>query len=141
MADAERRPAVLVQANDKSPFEEWLGGIRDKTTRSKILRQIDKLTRNPGTQKYLQGIAELKIDLGRGYRVYCALLDQKTLVILIGGGDKSSQRQDIESARQLWRDFEESDCSEAALRLWSATPSLSGDRPSEADQSRADAGE
>jgi putative addiction module killer protein len=128
MSDGERRLAVLVQTNGKAPFEEWLQGIRDKTTRLKILRQIDKLTRDLGTQKHLKGIAELKIDLGPGYRVYFALLDQKTLVVLIGGGDKSSQSKDIENAGRMWKEFEDSGHAEAALRLWNAPPPTTEDK-------------
>ncbi len=120
MSETERRLAVLVQPNNKSPLEEWLRGLRDKPTRLKILRQIDKLRRGLGVQKNLKNIAELKIDLGPGYRVYYALLDANTLVVLIGGGDKSSQSKDIETARQLWQAFEDSGHTEAALRTWNA---------------------
>jgi len=114
MSQVERRIAVLIQENNKSPVEEWLRDIRDKPTRLKILRQIDKLRRELGVQKNLNGVTELKIDLGPGYRVYYALLGQKTLVVLIGGGDKSSQSKDIASARQLWKAFEEGGYAEAA---------------------------
>lgn len=106
MDDAERRLVMLVQANDKCPVEEWLDGVRDKVTRARVIRQIDKLSRGLGVQKGLQGVAELKIDIGPGYRVYYAFLDQKTLVVLIGGGDKSSQSRDIAQARRLWAEFE-----------------------------------
>ncbi len=121
MSEAERRLAVLIQANGKSPLEEWLRGLRDKPTRLRVLRQIDKLRRDLGVQKSLKDVSELKIDLGPGYRVYYALLDQNTVVVLIGGGDKSSQSKDIESARQLWKAFENGGHTEAALRAWAGT--------------------
>ncbi len=136
MSETERRLAVLVQANDKSPMEEWLRGLRDKSKRLKILRQIDKLRRDLGVQKHLKDVAELKIDLGPGYRVYYALLDQKTLVVLIGGGDKSSQSKDIESARHLWKAFEDSGHAAAALRVWNAVPTA--EEPKTDDQSAED---
>ncbi len=117
-SDAERKLAMLVQSNGKCPVEEWLRGIRDKATRLKIERQMDKLSRGLGTQKGLGSVSELKIDLGPGYRVYYALLDQKTLVVLIGGGDKSDQSRNITQAKQLWKDFEDSGHSETALRSW-----------------------
>lgn len=115
---AERRLLMLVLDNDKCPIEEWLGGIRDKPTRARIERQIDKLSRDLGVQRGLQGMAELKIDFGPGYRVYYGFLNQKTVVVLIGGGDKSGQAQDIADARQLWSGFVKGGASEAALRVW-----------------------
>ncbi len=121
MSEAERSLAVLIQANGKSPLEEWLRGLRDKPTRLRVLRQIDKLRRDLGVQKSLKDVSELKIDLGPGYRVYYALLDQNTVVVLIGGGDKSSQSKDIESARQRWEAFENGGHAEAALRAWAGT--------------------
>ena len=127
MTDGERKLVVLVLADGKSPLEEWLRGLRDKPTRLKILRQIDKLRRDLGVQKSLKGIAELKIDLGPGYRVYYAILDPKTLVVLIGGGDKSRQSKDIAAARRLWEDFEDGGHSEAALRAWNETRPVAED--------------
>ncbi len=118
MSDIEREIVVLVQANCKSLVEDWLRGIRDKVTRAKIERQIDKLSRGRGEQKNLKSVSELKIDLGPGYRVYYHLLDGNTLVVLIGGGDKSSQSKDIENARQLRKEFVDGGYSESALRSW-----------------------
>ena len=115
---AERKLVMLVLDNGKCPLQEWLGAVRDKPTRARIQRQIDKLSRNLGIQKGIQGIAELKIDFGPGYRVYYGFLDAKTVVVLIGGGDKSSQSKDIADARRLWADFTKGGASEAALRAW-----------------------
>lgn len=115
---AERKLLMLVLDNGKCPLQEWLAAIRDKPTRARIQRQIDKLSRSLGSQKGLQGIAELKIDFGPGYRVYYGFLGEKTLVVLIGGGGKSSQSKDIADARRLWADFTKGGASEAALRAW-----------------------
>lgn len=139
--EGEQRLAVLVLADGKSPLEEWLRGFRDKPTRLRLLRQIDKLRRDLGTQKSLNGIAELKIDLGPGYRVYYAPLDPETLIVLIGGGDKSTQSKDIASARRLWKDFMESGHSETALRAWSgAQPSAANAPAKDAAADGEDAG-
>ena len=118
MSDVRRTLVVLVQANGKSPVKEWLRGIRDKVTRAKIERQINKLARGLGVQKRLQGVSELKIDFGPGYRVYYALLEQGVIVVLIGGGDKSSQNRDIAAAKQLWKDLVGGGHSGAALGTW-----------------------
>lgn len=117
----ERKLVVLVLVGGSSPLENWIRGLRDKPTRLKILRQIDKLRRGLGDQKNLNGISELKIDLGPGYRVYYALLNRNTFVVLLGGGDKSSQSKDITAARQLWKDFEDGGHMESSLRAWNET--------------------
>ena len=118
MRNTERTLLMLKLDNGESPLEEWLDKLRDKTTRARIERQIDKLSRDIGVQKGLQGIAELKIDFGPGYRVYYGFLDQKTIVVLIGGGSKSSQKKDIADARQLWAAFTEGNAERDMLSAW-----------------------
>jgi putative addiction module killer protein len=118
IGDTERTLLVLLQDNDKSLVEEWLGKIRDKTTLVKIVFQIDKLSRGLGLTKNVKVVSELKIDLGPGYRVYYALLDADTIVVLIGGGSKKTQSRDIQDAQNLWDAFVKSDRPEAALRAW-----------------------
>ena len=112
------RLLMLVKENNKCEIEEWLRKMRDKQARAIVLRNIDKLSRGLGNQKSLQGISELKIDYATGYRVYYAFLDGQTVVVLIGGGDKSSQKDDIKSAKEIWDDFNKSGQPEAALRDW-----------------------
>ena len=118
MRNSERQVAMLVLENGKCPLDDWLDKIRDKPTRARIERQIDKLSRGIGDQKSLQEISELRLDFGPGYRVYYGLLNQKTFVVLLGGGDKSNQTQDIRLARQRWEEFQRSGISKAALRAW-----------------------
>lgn len=133
----ERRIAALVQPNGKCPVEEWLRSLRDKSTRAKVERQIDKLARGQGWQKNLKGVAELKIDLGPGYRVYYGLLDHQTVVVLLGGGDKSRQSQDIENAKQLWKDFEDAGRAETALRFWNEDPQSENEDPQSEGESKS----
>lgn len=109
---------VLLLEADKSPVEEWLDDIRDKTTLAKIVFQIDKLSRNLGFTKNVKGICELKIDIGPGYRVYYVIHDAETLVVLIGGGSKKMQTKDIQEAQRLWASFVEEGRPETALREW-----------------------
>ena len=137
----DRKLVVLVLVGGSSPIEEWVRGLRDKSTRLKILRQIDKLRRGLGDQKNLSGISELKIDLGPGYRVYYALLNRNTLVVLLGGGDKSSQSKDIAAARQFWKDFEDGGHAEASLRTWSETQIPSEEAAPEAENASSETGE
>ena len=62
---------------------------------------------NPGTHRHLtDGISELKIDVGPGYRVYYTIRGTR-LLLLVAGGDKSTQRRDVEKAIRLARNYEE----------------------------------
>ncbi|MBB1092096.1 type II toxin-antitoxin system RelE/ParE family toxin [Rhodopseudomonas palustris] len=93
----------------KTPeFERWLRNLRDTRARVKILLRIDRLELgNPGDVAPVgDGVSELRIHYGPGYRVYFVQRGTE-LVILLCGGDKSSQAADIASARQLAEDLED----------------------------------
>jgi len=89
-------------------YREWLDRLRDQAGRARILVRVDRLIHgNPGDHRNLQGgVSELKIDFGPGYRVYYTQRGDHLLLLLIGG-DKSSQAKDIAKAQQLAKDFEE----------------------------------
>lgn len=88
---------------DKKPFKEWLDGLKDIKARQKIRIRLDRVRLgNLGNNRALgDGVFELKIDYGPGYRVYYAL-DGKAVVLLLLGGDKSTQREDVEQAKVYW---------------------------------------
>lgn len=83
-------------------------GLKDLTGRARVLMRVDRLIHgNPGAHRNLtEGVSELKIDVGPGYRVYYALRGDVLLLLLIGG-DKSSQQRDIARALELNRSFTE----------------------------------
>jgi putative addiction module killer protein len=83
-------------------FAKWLDGLSDIQTRSRILARIERLADgNPGDVKPVgEGISELRIDCGPGYRVYY-LPRRRELVILLAGGDKRTQARDIKTAIRL----------------------------------------
>ena len=83
-------------------FSNWLDGLKDIQGRARIQARIERLASgNPGMHRNLKlGVSELKIDVGPGYRVYYTQR-QNVLIILLCGGDKSSQPADIELAYQL----------------------------------------
>ncbi|MDM7950061.1 type II toxin-antitoxin system RelE/ParE family toxin [Hydrogenophaga sp.] len=85
-------------------YRDWINALRDRTTRARIQVRVDRLVHgNPGQVRRLtEGVSELKIDVGPGYRVYYTERNGE-LIILLAGGDKSSQRQDIEAALELAR--------------------------------------
>lgn len=88
------------------PFEEWLGSLRDQKARAIIRTRIGRVRLgNLGSCEPVgAGVLELKIDYGPGYRVYFGQVGAK-LVILLCGGDKSSQSEDIRRAIEYWEDY------------------------------------
>lgn len=87
-------------------YLEWINGLRDRVGRARIRVRVDRLVHgNPGKHRNLRsGISELKIDIGPGYRVYYTERDDE-LIILLAGGDKSTQQQDIKLAVELARNL------------------------------------
>lgn len=90
-----------------SSFDAWLRGLRDRGAKARIEVRIRRLSLgNPGQFRALKGgINELKIDYGPGYRVYYTIKG-KTLVLLLCGGDKSSQSKDIRLAAEISASWE-----------------------------------
>lgn len=91
----------------KKPFKEWLDGLKDVFGRAKIRIRLDRARLgNLGDNRSVgEGVRELRIDYGPGYRVYFAL-DGTRVVLLLLGGDKSSQERDIARAREYWREYQ-----------------------------------
>ncbi|WP_198937210.1 type II toxin-antitoxin system RelE/ParE family toxin [Herbaspirillum camelliae] len=90
----------------REPVSEWLDQLRDKVAQARIrirLRQVQ--AGNFGDCEAVgDGVIELRVHVGAGYRVYCGQ-HGKTLVILLCGGDKRSQQGDIRLARQYWEEW------------------------------------
>jgi len=93
-------------ANDKNPFRRWLSGIRDSRTRARIQARLDRLeVGNFGDCEPVgKGVSELRLHFGAGYRVYFGK-DGDNIVLLLLGGDKSSQTDDIKTAKEYWSDY------------------------------------
>ena len=93
-------------ADGRRPFWDWLFALKDKQARRVLLNRVERFMEgNPGQWRSIgNGVCELKISLGPGYRIYYGEVD-KTLVILLCGGDKSSQQRDIEKAYHYWADY------------------------------------
>lgn len=91
--------------NNDIPFEEWLYSLRDAGTKHRILARLRRVEQgNYGDHKRFSGLVELRCDFGKGYRIYCGE-DGEKLVILLIGGDKSSQEKDIKKAISYWEDY------------------------------------
>lgn len=91
----------------RTPIAEWLRRIGDVSTRSRIVARLDRLCVGLlGDWKSIGGgIYELRIDAGPGYRVYYAR-DGAAIILLLCGGDKSSQLRDIGRAHDYWKDYQ-----------------------------------
>jgi putative addiction module killer protein len=89
-------------------FRSWIDALRDRAGRARVLVRVDRLAHgNPGKHRNLTGgISELKIDFGPGYRVYYTQHGSR-LLLLLAGGDKSSQSKDIALAVRLAKSFKE----------------------------------
>ncbi len=97
----------MTEIRETETFSTWLRGLRDTAARARIAVRIRRLAfGNPGDVRPVgEGISELRIHYGPGYRVYYAQRGS-TLLILLCGGDKSTQDKDIEAAKKLAKETE-----------------------------------
>ena len=94
----------------KAPFSEWLKDLRDRQARARILTRFNRVRLgNFGDCKSLgDGVFELRMTFGPGYRVYFGR-EGEQVILLLCGGDKSTQDQDIEKAKAAWTDYRSKD--------------------------------
>jgi putative addiction module killer protein len=92
----------VYQVEKTELFDSWLAALADQKAVAKIVSRIERLEMgNPGDVEPVgDGISEMKIDYGPGYRVYYKRIG-KTVVVLLCAGDKSTQRKDIKRAKEL----------------------------------------
>ena len=95
-----------VTLGGRVPFLEWIDKLRDRSARTRIRVQLDRLlTGNFGDHKSLgHGLHELRIHYGPGYRIYYGLEGQ-ALILLLCGGNKATQQSDIRLAANYWQDY------------------------------------
>ncbi|MBI4685229.1 MAG: type II toxin-antitoxin system RelE/ParE family toxin [Nitrospirae bacterium] len=95
-----------IAENGKIPFKKWLENVKDIHARAKIRVALDRVRMgNFGHARSVgEGVHELKIDYGPGYRVYYALAGDEIILLLLGG-DKASQSKDIVRAKEYWKKF------------------------------------
>ena len=93
-------------ASGDDPYQLWLDALKDLKGRVAIQRRVDRVERgNFGDHKFCKdGVWELRINLGPGYRVYYAL-EERNVVLLLCGGSKRNQSADIKDAVNYWRDY------------------------------------
>ncbi len=106
--DAKSRTIAIYETDHGDrPFKNWLNSIRDKSIIARINARLSRIEfGNFGDSKSVgSGVMELRLAFGSGYRIYFAF-DGEQLVVLLTGGDKSSQDKDIKLAHQYWTDYQ-----------------------------------
>jgi putative addiction module killer protein len=98
----------MIQIQQTLAYAKWFTGLRDRVARARIDIRIRRLSLgNAGDAKPLgDGVSELRVDHGPGYRVYF-IRRGEVVIVLLAGGDKSSQDEDIRNAKALARDLKE----------------------------------
>lgn len=97
---------IYETGSGRSPFEEWLDSLKNRKVRAIIRASLDRLGGgNAGQCEAVgDGVYELKIHFGPGYRVYFGVAQ---IILLLCGGEKSTQKKDIEKARGYWKSHKE----------------------------------
>jgi putative addiction module killer protein len=100
-------PSLSVTPSGRDLFQTWLDDLKDMRARVAIQRWVDRLSAgNFGDHKFCRdGISELRMDFGAGYRIYYAKV-QQTIVLILCGGDKKTQAADIERAVKCLVDYQ-----------------------------------
>ncbi|MFB2839666.1 type II toxin-antitoxin system RelE/ParE family toxin [Floridanema evergladense] len=95
-----------VTPDGRIPFEEWFNSLRNQKAQIKIDTRLRRVTQgNLGDYRSVgEGVFELRIDYGPGYRIYFGQLGS-TIVLLLCGGDKNTQEQDISIAKMYWENY------------------------------------
>ncbi len=98
----------MIEVRKTAVFVQWLDGLRDIQARARVQARIERLIGgNPGDVEPVgEGVSELRINYGPGYRVYFKKRGRE-LIILLAGGDKNTQAKDIKSALRLARALSE----------------------------------
>tara|TARA_R110001592_G_scaffold90460_2_gene265945 strand:- start:10487 stop:10831 length:345 start_codon:yes stop_codon:yes gene_type:complete len=112
MAQAVQPKEIIIYCDKegKEPFTEWLNKLRDKSGRRRILTRLRRLEQgNYGDCEPIgEGLSELRMFFGSGYRVYFGE-DAENIIIVICGGDKGSQSKDIKFAKLCWKEYTDND--------------------------------
>lgn len=93
----------MLEVRQTDIFRDWLANLRDVSGRGRIASRLDRIefTGNLGDVKRFDGLLEFRFDFGPGYRVYAVEREDGSIVILMCGGDKDSQRRDIARAKEI----------------------------------------
>lgn len=101
-----RELQIYQTESGREPFNEWFDAIRDTQTQDRIQARLARLEDgNMGDCRPVgEGVSELRLHFGKGYRIYFGQIGN-TIILLLCGGDKSSQKQDISQAKTYWLEY------------------------------------
>jgi putative addiction module killer protein len=110
MATQPREIQRYIAQDGRVPFDEWFYSLRDFSAKVKIEARFDRVSRgNLGDCRSVgEGVFELSINFSPGYRIYFGQVGS-SIVLLLCGGDKSTQDQDIRKAKEYWTDYRSQD--------------------------------
>jgi putative addiction module killer protein len=108
MQSHPREIRIYETEQGEAPFLSWLDSLRDQRARAKIKKRLDRIELgNLGDCRSVgEGVFEFRIDYGPGYRIYFAQIDM-LIILLLSGGDKSTQDTDILQSKRFWTDFKQ----------------------------------
>ncbi|PVZ42911.1 type II toxin-antitoxin system RelE/ParE family toxin [Pseudomonas sp. CC120222-01a] len=94
----------VLSSNGVDLYQAWLDTIRDTRVKARITTRVDRAAQGHFgvTEPVGDGVFEMKLDFGPGYRIYYATIGRR-IIFLLGGGSKDRQQADIDQARSLWR--------------------------------------
>ena len=97
---------IYQDEHGNEPFNDWLKSIRDFNTKIRILARLERIKLgNFGDHRSIgEGLYELRLHFGSGYRIYYGQSGDE-IVLLLAGGDKSTQKQDIQRVKHYWHDY------------------------------------
>lgn len=101
---------IYADENGHEPYLYWIDGLKDKKNQQRIRARIRRLGEGfyGDCESVGEGVLELRMFFGSGYRVYFGE-DADHIVVLLCGGDKDSQNQDIKNAKKYWKDYKNND--------------------------------
>lgn len=88
-------------------FDRWIRKLKDIRARSKVLFRIQRLETDEhfgDCRPVGEGISEMRVNFAKGYRIYFKIKDEKVIILLVGG-DKSTQQKDIRKAKKIWKEI------------------------------------
>lgn len=105
----QKRSLIYKTAAGKEPYSEYVDSLKDRRGAAKIRLRVTRAEMgNLGNHRSVgQGVVELKIDFGPGYRVYIGL-EGNEVIVLLGAGDKGTQEKDIAKAKSYWEEYRRS---------------------------------
>ena len=110
MGQAIQQKEIIVYSdeNGNEPYADWFNNLRDKKGKSRIESRLQRLAAGlyGDCEPVGEGVSELRMFFGSGYRIYFGE-DAKNIVVLLCGGDKGSQNRDIKAAKEYWKEYKD----------------------------------